>query len=714
MTEFENAPEKALGDLLAGYADIHPYDRADVPDAARMLFGPLDAEDSAREKLGAAIISWLETRRKEPLPSTGGRRQRRVREICEAIEIVGLLRLPNAAVQLRRRFVTWNDWLVRLVLSPARDARAEYWRTLALTQPLVAETEPEIDAYGLAPFWRNICGESGGRLPKQYLGIGLLGLRRVPATEEGSELPWIWGLAHWALERNPSEDDFMAEWMALKALYPRSARRWRSLVGALLSTSAFKDKGVTPPHWWGDDSDFEPMKRDEFKPSGRHLFSPMPKEGKQIIAQFEKPFADVEPRIDSLLKRHRHFLNATGDSQFFAVTIHSLGSKLIARGGDNPNARAQKAQLMAREGLNVAPNDRHLWTLWRDAFAAMADFEAAELVGWEAIRNDPMDIDKRTQLATLLTRFPERRNEAEAILKETIEKFPDNAHARNQLAELFLAEDSVAEATTVVDAAFVAQAHNEATYALRARICSHEGQAEDAMAAVVGGLALDPSNNPLKDYRRLLEEGKTLRLKSHAFMEEPQQPPVQAEAASVSTPLPEEVMRRGAARRLRFRLDTGTSAESGKAIDELRRILKEDQTFAYAKLLAARQRIWKDESDILSSFAISFEEALAAEDREKLEKLAEFQPRLEALTLVARAVLGDAHAAQKVEAWLRGEADPHEEPAVATLRAGLRPVFEAIKGGRAANDVFVEQRETVMRELYDANESRLGDMLIAA
>jgi hypothetical protein len=161
LTRFENAPEQSFGDLLAGYADIHPYERADAPDAARMLFGPLDPGDKARCVLGPAVLTWLEKRRKEPLPAARPKLQRRVREICEALEIIALLDVADAAVELRRRFIIWNDWVARLVLSSARDARAEYWRMLALTQPLVAKAAPDTDANGLAPLWQRICCEAG-------------------------------------------------------------------------------------------------------------------------------------------------------------------------------------------------------------------------------------------------------------------------------------------------------------------------------------------------------------------------------------------------------------------------------------------------------------------------------------------------------------------------------------------------------------------------
>ena len=166
LAQFESSPEERFGDLLAGYADIHPYERADAPDAARMLFGPLALEDSARKALGPAILAWLEKQRKEPLPAARPKLQRRVREICEAFEIIALLEVTTPAVRLRQRFIIWNEWVTRLVLSPARDARAEYCRVLALTQALVARAAPEIEPNGLAPMWQRICREAGGRLPR--------------------------------------------------------------------------------------------------------------------------------------------------------------------------------------------------------------------------------------------------------------------------------------------------------------------------------------------------------------------------------------------------------------------------------------------------------------------------------------------------------------------------------------------------------------------
>jgi len=253
IAEFERSPKAAFGNLLAGYARVHPYERADAPDAVRMLFGPLSPDDRARQALGPAILEWLKERRRQPLPADPHRLQRFVREVCEAFEIVALLSVADAAVELRRGFVMWNEWTKRLILSSDRDARAEYWRMLALTQPRVAESS-SIEPHGLAPFWLEICAESGGRLQERYLTIGLLGLRRLPgAPLDGVETPWLAGLARWAMAQNPSDEAFLAEWRPLKQLYPRTSAQWRKQVRDVLAAKPFKDAEIEPPAWWGAD-----------------------------------------------------------------------------------------------------------------------------------------------------------------------------------------------------------------------------------------------------------------------------------------------------------------------------------------------------------------------------------------------------------------------------------------------------------------------------
>jgi hypothetical protein len=746
LATFERAPVQAFGDLLAGHARIPPYERADAPDAARMVFGPLPPDDPARVALGPAILGWLRQRRREPPPAAAPRRQRWVREICEAFEIVSLLDVADAAAELRRHYIAWNEWAARFVLSPARDAHAEYWRMLALTQPLLTRLGAVNQADALAALWAEISRLAGDPLPRHYLEIGLLGLRRLPQSPAGSEAPWVAGLAHWALAQKPTRAEFQAEWLALKPLYPRTAERWRELVARLLATSQFRDMRSELQDLWLGDPDFRPLTRSNYHPAGAPLRSPSPEDCNAEIERFDQPWARVEPRLDVLLQRHRLFLSATGDPQYFVRAAHAVGAALIRPGADQPGARARKAQTLAREGLEWQPYNRYLWALWRDALAADGTLEAAELVGWEAIRRDPDHVDARNQLATLLAETLHRPDDAEALLRDTIAAFPDNAVARTQLAtllgealhrpaeaeallrdtiaafphgafprtqlaELLIAADRLADAETVVDAAFAARAADAATYALRARLQSHRGLAQDAAATLRDGLVRLPSSRVLQDYQRTLASGQPLRLLRAALRRPAAQSALPAQTATLLDPALDDTFRYGRLRRLRARAETSDPAARQAALDEVRAILRDDPAFAYAGVLAARFGA-ADAADALPGFAVAFEQALAQGDRARLEALAKQQPRLQALTLVARAVLGDESAAWLVEALLKAPPARHEARPVTILRAGLLPILAA------ANDLPVPQailrhRDAVLRRLYDANEAALGDRIAA-
>jgi hypothetical protein len=128
---------------------------------------------------------------------------------------------------------------------------------LAQTQPLTRTVAPSLNMLGLVPHWLWICENAGGTLPDHYLGIGLLGLRRLLDIGISSELPWLTGLAWWADGRRPSRDAFRAQWLALKFLHPRTPAHWRELVARVLSDSRFKGKGIVAPAWWDVDPDFK-------------------------------------------------------------------------------------------------------------------------------------------------------------------------------------------------------------------------------------------------------------------------------------------------------------------------------------------------------------------------------------------------------------------------------------------------------------------------
>ncbi len=705
---FVQSPIAAFGDLLAGYARIPPYERADAPDAARMLFGGLPKSDPARCALGPAILGWLEQRRRVTPPVGRPRQQRWVREICEAFEIVALLEVADAAETLRRQFVTWSEWAARFVLSPARDARAEYLRMVALTQPLVAALAGPRDPNDLAPMWLEICRQAGAELPRRYLAIGLLGLRRLQQGTTGSDAPWVAGLAHWALARSPTNAEFQAEWLALKPLYPRTAGRWRELVGRLLATKPFQDEGIKAPGWWRGDRDFDPMLRQDFRVSGAPLRSPFPADCDQEIERLHNPWPVTESRIDQLLQRHRTYVGVTGEGQYFVRAIHALGTALIWPGNDQPHDRARKAAVLAHEGLGWAPFDRYLWSLWRDAMAAGGALEAAELIGWDFVRRDPDNADARNQLATLLAGPLARPAEAETLLRDTIAAFPGNAFARTQLAELLIADRRLVDAEAVVQSAFAAQAADEATFALRARLQSHRGAAQAAMDTVRQGLERHPSNDVLWEYQRILDQGRVLRVDPVAAA------PIAAPIADTTPddPTLAPVLRLGRVRWLRAQADSADPARRQTALAEVQAMLADDPSFVYAELIAARHGLLAFNPDTMPPFAVAFEQALKDGDRTRLDALAERQPRLRALILLAQALFGDAQAAWTIANLLNDDPPVEEARPVTFLRSRLHPLLAQATADTALG-IIAAKSNAIRRWLYDANESLPGQRIAA-
>ena len=673
-----------------------------------------------------------------------------------------------------------------MVLSTARDARAEYWRMLAITQPIVIEGGSAIDPHALSPLWHKICREAGSSFPRHYLGIGIMGLRRLPAQSAGDDASWLPGLAEWALAQNPSAKEFLAEWLPLKALYPRAPERWRKLVANLLSAPLFKRAQIEAPAWWGANSNFAPAKGWAPKAT-QPLRSPLPEDADRVIAQLDQGLAGALPQIEALLNGHRRYLEATGDPEFFVRAVHVVGEALIKETGKDRAEFARKAQSIAIEGLAWAPNNHYLWALWGRALFAVREYEAAELVFWDAVRRLPWAAELRTQLATVLAGAG-KKGEAEELLRETVAMAPGNTVVRNQLAtvlaeggkkgeaeELLRETVAMAPGNTVVRnqlatvlaeggkkgeaeellretmamaprdivarnqlATVLAEAgkKSEAEELLRETMAMAPGDtvARDQLATVLAGqgkkseaeellretMAMAPGNTAVRDQlaKVLTKQGKMdkaeeLLRETKTIENDGTRQQIETDRDTQATGALSTALRYGALRRLSFQLAHHQSAGSS-ASEEVRRILAEEPSFAYAQLLAMRQGIWQSQENSLPAFAVAFEQAISASDRNKLEELAKHYPRLNALILVAKALLGDPEAERFVETWIRGEQEPGTEAAVFALRKSLHELLSATNAQQSEPSIFRAAKATVLKVLTAANEITVGpDLLVA-
>ena len=142
-------------------------------------------------------------------------------------------------------------------------------------------------------------------------------------------------------------------------------------------------------------------------------------------------------------------------------------------------------------------------------------------------------------------------------------------------------------------------------------------------------------------------------------------------------------------------------------------LLAEEPDFAYAQLLAVRAGIWAAEEAELASVPAAFERALADEDAQIFAHLAERAPKLEALTLVGRALFGDVGSQNRIAEWLSEAATDEPDPVEA-----MRPRLRVILGGATHADAVAAglsaQRDKVLSVLRRVNEAMIDSDLIAA
>lgn len=485
-------PVGEIAAFLAGYAPIGVLSRASAPEAALRLFSDLESDDPALSALDVGILAWLNHRRGEPAPRDPDQLQGFVREICEAFMIVGLLERVAPASAMLSQFLLWNNWASRFVLAPQRDARVEFWRMLALTEPARAASHKSFaPPRDLVPLWQRICESAGKVLPRRYLDIGLLGLRL--ANVEDDTTPWLTGLALWAQENSPSDKEFRQEWFALRELYPFAPRFWHPRIVLLLSASRFRDNEA--PAWWSVDPQLARM----FTGKGRRvnferLRSPMPLEAENLVNRIkdEEPLAQLLPTIGDLFERHVWFARRVGDGKHLLPAIHMVGAELAARSDDTQQA-ARIALVLVKLAMAWDSHNPYIFSVWRNALTALKEFDVAELVGWESIRRMPQNAVSWCQLAMHISVAMNRPDEACAILTYAIELFPDNSGCVTELAMIKAeALDQWDDAIALLEAAHAAMPANPAPASqLASYLIRHRKDADRAATVLEAAIALN-------------------------------------------------------------------------------------------------------------------------------------------------------------------------------------------------------------------------------
>lgn len=413
LDTFLHDPVEELARLLAHERQVPPFYRADPADVLVSLVGPQD--EVLRATVERALDAWLEQRR----GWSGAQRAdyciaRYVGQVTEALSLVYRLRLRGIAGRLFDSFDAFEAWTAPLDLGPGYNP----WHEL-----LRATAEGQTDRR-LRPLWLHLCAgaavlEEGDTL----LDIALVGLRRMPGNDYDAAREMLWGLAAFgrALDPQAGWSRFMAKWRALKGLYPRTPRHWKTLAGPIIAAHAREAFAL----WWG--KDLYPSGA----PSPAPVKLPPPERRERLRVALRDGSTGVhEGAVMALMEEYRRYAEATGDAYNLVRSGTVLAKPIV-----------EKAPHLALHLVGLVrewePNDPLAWDLWGRALAAAGHPDLAEAVLWEGTHRFPDDAYVRCSLANLLVR-QRRDGEAEALFRAALALRPENAIALNGLGHLLV------------------------------------------------------------------------------------------------------------------------------------------------------------------------------------------------------------------------------------------------------------------------------------
>ncbi len=253
--------ESALRDLLEGKVSLGSLTTAEPVDAVDtiMYLDGVDPEiarglDQACADLCADFHSKLSSRK-------GVESEIEIRKFADLIAIIRRLLPERTVVDFHRRFGHWNRYFEKLAIDRQPDLRFDHFQILALSQNFAAKHG--VDVSGLPEFWISICAESGGdgRYPKEFMWVGMLGLRYLPlGGDVDAKISFsLRALARWATTRKPGEMEFKSNWSLLQAYFPHDPGFWkRSVQNAILIERGDPDSesgntNIPIMRWWLED-----------------------------------------------------------------------------------------------------------------------------------------------------------------------------------------------------------------------------------------------------------------------------------------------------------------------------------------------------------------------------------------------------------------------------------------------------------------------------
>ena len=151
-------------------------------------------------------------------------------------------------------------------------------------------------------------------------------------------------------------------------------------------------------------------------------------------------------RLFEILERNHDYAKATGVSYYFVRTLHNVGTELLKR-HEFGSADMARFGIMIERALVWEPANPFCWMLWAEWFKTQGWRDAQEATLREMLRLFPNDLHARVELARLLiVRGDAGWDEAEHHLRNAMDRDPGNEHSRTVMDRLLDLRDRSVEA----------------------------------------------------------------------------------------------------------------------------------------------------------------------------------------------------------------------------------------------------------------------------
>ena len=443
---FRRSPERAVADLFSGRTGAGSDLRLDVPELLYQQFPPSLTDE--RAQLDDALGSWLSDMR-EGNASQAQRLGFPVygKRVGDALIALQLLDLPQTRDRIRADTGTWLRWLSPLRLAPERDPGLECFRLLTRGQPDARHTA----------LWLRLAAD-----PRpEYLTVALAGLRLLPnqGNARKNQALMLRALLRHAVrihhDAGAARTFFNRHFAALRGLFPRGPQHWNQVLDEALDGFLEHTEEPNEPiaKELADALRSSPQARHRHPSPGRVRMPPAKEEWvdlKNDILHSDRSPETLARRLFEILERRHDYAKATGVSHFFVRTLHNLGTELMKR-HRLASADMTRFGVMIERALVWEPANPYCWMLWAEWFRIQGRGDAHEATLREMVRLFPSDLPARVELARLLIdRGDADWDEAEHHLRKAMDREPNDGQSHVVMARLLVLRDRSAEAEALL------------------------------------------------------------------------------------------------------------------------------------------------------------------------------------------------------------------------------------------------------------------------